>query len=1159
MQKQKKIKHRVNKTILAKQADTQIVVKATIIRSDIRSDFFIPSIRSTKLLRDRYAYLTILLRTLLIVGLCGQASAFACDQPVGHFSSIEGDVSVQSDQQGGWLAAQMDTQLCEGDSIRAGKLSRAAISLITDAVLRLDEETTVTLVDVVPDPEERSFIELVAGAFQSLSRHPRRLTVNTPYLNGSIEGTEFVIRVNEDSADITVFEGTVIAANEHGEIPLNGGDSATAKEGEAPQHRVVVNPRNEVRWSIYYPPVMAAGDSSSPAVEEAAQLLSVGRFDQALTLLDQVIAGRTGAADAYALRAIVKITQNETEAARADADKAVDLDSSSSAAKIALSYVLQSQFDIKSARDLILEGSSQNPKDALIWARLAELELMLGNKKAAMEAADQAATIDPSLARTHMVKGFVALSNFDARGAQASFQQAINLDSSDPMSHLGLGLGLISDGHLAEGRKELEAAVALDSNNALLRAYLGKAYFEERRHPLDAQQYDIAKTLDPLDPTAYLYAGILNQTVNRPVEAIQDLEKSIALNDNRAVYRSRLLLDKDRAARGASLARVYSDLGFDQLGIEAATHSIALDPGNASAHRFLSDSYRNTTGRTEIARVSELLQSQLLQDVSLNPVQPSISSTNLNIVTAGGPANPGFNEFTQLFEKNTAQLNVSGFAGSNSTDGGEAVASGNYGPLSGSLGGFTYDTNGYRHNNDLQHDIYNAFGQWAISPKINVQAEYLHRKTKHGDLRQNFDLDDYDNTFRRKLDGDVWRAGARFSPTQNSDFLVSYIHSDFDASGRSVPIDIPGDFTLKEEASQNDKADQYEGQYLYRANQFNLVVGGSYAKPKIRGGFTATALISVPFPPFEFIDVQEFPTNSDTKDKRVYAYSNTKIGDSVLVTAGLSYHDYKEDLTSDGIKNDFDRWNPKLGIRWEMTDTLTARAAYFKTVKPVLVSNRTLEPTQVAGFNQFFDDPDATRSTRYAGGLDWRPGANLHIGGEITKRELDSPTIDFATLNTRYDNQDEWLNRLYLFWTPVKQWAFSAETNYDKFKNKENSSVAFNEAMPERVTTWTAPLKATYFNPTGWFVGTTVTYVDQKVERDAAAIFDDGTSQFALVDVAIGYRLRKRMGLVSLSAQNIFDKNFDYQDDSYRTFSDQPYVGPYQPDATLMGRISLNF
>ena len=241
----------------------------------------------TKHLRSHCAYSVSSLRAVLTAGLCitglfSQASAFACDEPVGMFSSIEGDVSVQSSQQNGWLAAQMDTQLCEGDSIRAGKLSRAAISLITDAVLRLDEETTVTLVDIVPDPEERSFVELIAGAFQSLSRHPRRLTVNTPYLNGSIEGTEFVIRVNENSADITVFEGTVVAANELGEIPLTGGQSATAKDGEAPQRRVVVDPRNEVQWSIYYPPVMAAGDGSSSAVKEAAQLLSVGRFDKAL-------------------------------------------------------------------------------------------------------------------------------------------------------------------------------------------------------------------------------------------------------------------------------------------------------------------------------------------------------------------------------------------------------------------------------------------------------------------------------------------------------------------------------------------------------------------------------------------------------------------------------------------------------------------------------------------------------------------------------------------------------------------------------------------------------------------------------------------------------------------------------------------------------------
>jgi hypothetical protein len=46
------------------------------------------------------------------------------------------------------------------------------------------------------------------------------------------------------------------------------------------------------------------------------------------------------------------------------------------------------------------------------------------------------------------------------------------------------------------------------------------------------------------------------------VEALHKLQKAIELNDNRAVYRSRLLLDSDLAARSAALARIYSDFGF---------------------------------------------------------------------------------------------------------------------------------------------------------------------------------------------------------------------------------------------------------------------------------------------------------------------------------------------------------------------------------------------------------------------------------------------------------------------------------------------------------------------------------------------------------------------------------------------------------------------
>jgi hypothetical protein len=127
--------------------------------------------------------------------------------------------------------------------------------------------------------------------------------------------------------------------------------------------------------------------------------------------------------------------------------------------------------------------------------------------------------------------------------------------------------------------------------------------------------------------------------VNRPVEALRNIQRSIELNNNRAVYRSRLLLDEDLAVRQVSLARIYNNLGFERLGLNEATKSLSLDPANYSAHRFLSDTYAGIP-RLEIARASELLQSQLLQPINLNPVQPSLPHTDLNVVAGAGPPNP---------------------------------------------------------------------------------------------------------------------------------------------------------------------------------------------------------------------------------------------------------------------------------------------------------------------------------------------------------------------------------------------------------------------------------------------------------------------------------------------------------------------------------------
>ncbi|NCF38411.1 MAG: tetratricopeptide repeat protein, partial [Gammaproteobacteria bacterium] len=518
--------------------------------------------------------------------------------------------------------ATLETSLCEGSSIRVGAQSRAAISLVNDAVLRLDENTTMRLVNIIEEEEEQSLLDILRGAIQSFSRKPKKLMVNSPYLNGSIEGTEFVFRVTDEQTEITVFEGTVVASNSQGESSVTAGESVVAQQGQAPTKRILVNPRNEVTWGLNYPSILISGErSADPQVIEIAMLLESGRVNQAREKLAPLMASDNGLA--YALSSVINIALNETAQALEDGARAVDL-APSAPSFIALSYAQQSNLDLESARATLQQANEANPDNALVLARLAELNLMMGSRSEAVDLAQRAVSINSELDNPQVVLGFAALALNDHATAGTAFETAISLNSSNPLSHLGLGLSKISAGDLVAGRKDIEAAVALDSNDAILRSYLGKSYFEEKRSNLAEDQYDIAKSLDPNDPTAFLYSGIQKQTDNRPVEALNDIEQSIELNDNRAVYRSRFLLDQDRAARGTSIARAYSDLGFNKLATNEASESLMLDPSNASAHRFLSDSYK-AGGRTEIGRVSELFQAQMLQDVNLTPIQPSLA------------------------------------------------------------------------------------------------------------------------------------------------------------------------------------------------------------------------------------------------------------------------------------------------------------------------------------------------------------------------------------------------------------------------------------------------------------------------------------------------------------------------------------------------------
>jgi tetratricopeptide (TPR) repeat protein len=850
------------------------------------------------------------------------------------------------------------------------------------------------------------------------------------------------------------------------------------------------------------------------------------------------------------------VVQNDKDKALDLARRAVEADPNSAAARVAMSYAQQARFDLEGARASLEEAVKVEPNNALAWARLAEIQSSFGELDKSLQSARKAVELDPGIARTQTVLGFAYLMQVNTKEARAAFERAIELDQADYLPRLGMGLAKIRDGDLREGGQEIEIAASLDPNNSLVRSYLGKVYYEEKRGNLDEREYGIAKELDPMDPTPWFYDAIAKQTTNRPVEALHDLQKAIELNDNRAVYRSKLLLDSDQAARSASLARIYSDLGFQQLALVEGWKSVNTDPSNYSAHRFLADSYASRP-RHEIARVSELLQSQLLQPSNITPIQPLLGESNLFLISSGGAGDLSFNEFNPIFNRNRLAMQASGLAGENSTWAGEGIVSGIYKTLSFSAGYSYFETDGYRINNDQEDRIGNIFGQWEISPKTSIQAEYRYRDTERGDTALRFFEDDVLQRLRQKDESDHFRFGFRHTFSPSSILLGSFMYKELESSlGDTIEIP-PPPFPPGIPALQNllnlkfdSEALGGELQYQFRSERVNIVGGAGLYEVDKKNVFSIEIVDPSLTPPLSLVSISS-SEEGEVDHTNFYLYSYINVLKNLSLTLGGSV-----DLFDDG-NVDKDQFNPKFGIIWNPLPDTTIRGAAFKVLKRTLISNQTIEPTQVAGFNQFFDDANGTEMWRYGVAVDQRFSKSLYGGVELSKRDLKVPFLDLPDPpappipELKEADWKESLASVYLHWTPHTYVALRAEYQYEKIDRDAEFVAGIRQVKTHRF-----PLGVRLFHPSGLSAGLTATYYNQdgQFQRQIAppGFFESGKDNFWLVDGMLSYRLPKRYGFLTLGVRNLFDKKFNY----YDTDPVNPVI---QPDRAIFGKITLAF
>jgi hypothetical protein len=290
--------------------------------------------------------------------------------------------------------------------------------------------------------------------------------------------------------------------------------------------------------------------------------------------------------------------------------------------------------------------------------------------------------------------------------------------------------------------------------------------------------------------------------------------------------------------------------------------------------------------------------------------------------------------------------------------------------------------------------------------------------------------------------------------------------------------------------------------------------------------------------------------NHDTVEhSSAYVYAQFHQFENLTLTLGGS----ADSLEGGGMERD--NFYPKFGVIWEPTAHTVIRAAAIKTLQRPLISRQniqpSLEPTQVAGFNQFFFGVVGEEVWRYGIGIDQEFSDTLYAGAEYSERDRDTPIL-FLRDTPEFEQlaRDEYFGRAYVYSTPLPTLALGAEYQYEDI---DNHGMPFEEAVTE-VKTHRLKLSANYFHPRGWIGGIDATYVDQdgEFQNINSGEITPGDDNFWILDASIGYRLPKRRGLISLEVNNVLDEEFRFQD----TDPENPAI---LPERWVLLKITLAF
>lgn len=1115
-----------------------------------------------------------------------------------------------------------------GDRIVTDENGRVTLRLADLSVLRVPGSTILQL-EPTRRERARSWLKILAGWLYLNNRDtPEDVLLETPTASCAIQGTELVLFVEPDgSTRVRVIDGQVELTNSEGGLVVQTGQAAEVKVGQRPVRTPGLEAINDLlQWCLYYPAILDPGELRWSAEERQKFGASLGAYAQGdlLAALERLPSEGAASFNGMLYRSALELAVGRVESSAAQLDnlrressdpRIVALasallrhvqtvkgtpslspaDTSSATAALADSYACQARGDLEAARTAAQRAVDLAPDFGFAWARLAELEFSFGRAKAAEGTLAEALRLSPRNAQALTVQGFVQSARGRFQDAMASFERAIAVDGGLGNAWLGRGLINIRRGQVLAGLQDLQTAVTTEPQRAVLRSYLSKA-FDLAGNDLRARhEFELAQGLDPNDPTAWFYRALVDYTQYRTTEALENLGESIRRNDNRQLYRSRLLLDQDASVRSANLARVYDDAGMPEIALQESARAVMTDYANASAHLNLAASYETMRDparvdlRYDTLWLSEHLVASLLAPVGAVPLSQNLSQM----------------EYTRLFEGDRVGLN--GTMDFYSSGEFRAVASqyGNVGGTSWALDVDTQFKSPTRVNDWVERVEWYTRVKQQLGPADSVLLLVKYQDYEGGDNFARYDpAAAHPDYWWRAREEPIVLAGFQheWGPGMRTLFLGGYLQYEREAEAPGAgPLAVmyvpagPGSYDygtpVLHDIEYANSADVFsaELQQVWERPRHTDILGGRFQGGRVEANSTLT--LADPMWRYSLNDEHVTSSNGDLRHYAAYWYHSWKPWEFLTLLGGVAYEraeypaNYQRMPLTPG-NDSREEVLPKGAIAWSPHDAITLRGMYSQSLGEMVFGHSfRLEPTQLGGFPQAYRQllpegvapmAEAAPMELASGAVDLRFGTSTYggfEGGWLNQRDdavygvlsgtfhlPNTPVIPSTVEAEReYRNYEESYAGVSLHQVLGRGWFAGARYRFTHshftadspglegvwFDDPVTGGASLYAPQTENSELHQAQLSLQYSPPSGLFARVEANWYAQ---QNGDPMLEDDS--FPYLSVYLAHRFPRRRGEVGIGLLNLTDED-------YRLNPLTPYRELFR-DRTVLLRVRFN-